>query len=141
MAEGVFRERVERAGLADRIQIDSAGTHAYHVSDPPDIRAQNVTQGRGIDISKLRARKFELSDFEVFDYILVMDKYNHDVIMAACPKVFAYKVKFFLDYGSQLNIRNVPDPYYGGIHGFEKVLELVEEASEGLLVDLRKRDI
>lgn len=139
-AEGVFRKQVELAGFSEQILIDSAGTHAYHNQEPPDQRAQNAALARGFDISDLRARKVQAADFEVFDYILAMDKYNLDSLLAQCPRVFTYKVSLFLDYASQLNERDVPDPYYGGHQGFERVLDLVEAAGHGFLEELRKKE-
>jgi len=140
-AEGVFRKQVEDAGYLQQIEIDSAGTHAYHAFEPPDPRAQSAALLRGFDLSPLKARKVQAIDFEVFDYILAMDKYNYDSLVASCPKVFAYKISMFLKFAPDLGIRDVPDPYYGGEKGFEEVLDLVEEASFGFLQELRKREL
>lgn len=136
-AEGVFRKVVEARGMAEAIHIDSAGTHDYHVSKPPDRRAQRAALGRGIDLSAIRARQVAVSDFDEFDHILVMDQDNFDRVMHACPKDRSHKVGFFLDYAPHLGIREVPDPYYGGEHGFERVLDMAEEAARGLLEALR----
>lgn len=139
-AEGVFRLQLEQSGLGAQVRIDSAGTHAYHKSEPPDVRAQKAALVRGIDISMLRARKFEAADYEDFDYILAMDKYNLDVLMKSCPKVFKYKVRLLLSYAPDLNCRDVPDPYYGGINGFEQVLDLLEDGCFGFLNLLKQKE-
>lgn len=136
-AEGVFRSLVEKNDLTDSIMIDSAGTHAYHIAHEPDPRAQNQARNRGIDISTLKARIVEKADFEYFDYILAMDQRNYQDLMEICPKVFSYKVKYFLDFAPHLHTRDLPDPYYGGTNGFERVLDMVEEAAEGFLKELR----
>ncbi len=138
-AEGVFRKLIEEEGLSDAFYLDSAGTHAYHVSAAPDVRAQNAARERGIDISGLRARKICMVDFEEFDYILVMDQYNYEVVMAHCPRIYGYKVKYFLDFAPHLNSRDVPDPYYGGVLGFEQVLDIIEEAAAGFLKELTQK--
>ncbi len=139
-AEGVFRKQLDQAGMARRVRIDSAGTHAYHLSEPPDIRAQRAASARGIDISMLRARKFEGRDFENFDYILAMDQQNLDILMESCPKVFKYKVNLLLSYAPHLNCRDVPDPYYGGNYSFERVLDLIEDGCSALLNVLKEKE-
>lgn len=141
MAEGVFRSLLEKRSLTDIILVDSAGTHAYHVADAPDPRAQSIAMERGTDISMLRARRVNMADFEEFDYILVMDERNHEDLVDICPRVFSYKVKYFLDFAPHLNTRNVPDPYYGGSHGFERVFDMVEDASAGFLAELQKAEL
>ena len=134
-AEGVFRHRVVEAGLADRIFIDSAGTHAYHVGNPPDRRASAAAERRGISLGDIRARRVSDEDFERFDYIIAMDLDNvEDLKDQAAPEHHS-KVKLFLEFSSGRE-REVPDPYYGGASGFERVLDLVEEASRGLLETL-----
>jgi protein-tyrosine phosphatase len=139
LAEGVFRDRVARAGLIETIQIDSAGTHAYHVGDPPDPRAQEAALQRGIDIGMLRGRKAVRRDFEAFDYILAMDRENHANLLAICPRGQEHKLRLFLEFAPNRPEEEVPDPYYGGAHGFERVLDMVDEASRGLLADIRRR--
>ncbi|MGH8474813.1 MAG: low molecular weight protein-tyrosine-phosphatase [Methylococcales bacterium] len=140
-AEGVFRKLLDQAGIAERIRIDSAGTHAYHVSEAPDLRAQKAAMARGIDISGLRARRFESRDFEIFDYILAMDQQNLDGLLQACPKIFQYKVRLLLSYAPHLNRLDVPDPYYGGSHVFERVLDLLEDGCSALLEVLKHGEI
>jgi len=138
-AEGVFRHKVEAAGMNDRVEIDSAGTHAYHVGEPPDQRAQAAALQRGFDLSAQRARRVRASDFAEFDYVLAMDRPNLDDLLAICPDHLQDRVKLFLDFAEQTRVREVPDPYYGGGNGFETVLDLVEAASDGLLVHIQQK--
>ncbi len=138
-AHGVFRELVRREGLDREIGIDSAGTHAYHVGNPPDQRAQAMARTRGIDLSDLRARQVEPLDFSVYDYILAMDEENHAILMQQCPPGEEHRVHLFLDFAPEQGVTEVPDPYYGGAQGFEYVFDLVEAASRGLLADIRGR--
>lgn len=138
-AHGVFLDLVAREGLSDVIHVDSAGTHAYHVQEPPDRRAQDAALKRNVDLSALRARKAIEDDFHTFDYILAMDESNYGDLSSIAPAEHKNKLKLFLDYAPQLGVKEVPDPYYGGRNGFEKVLDLIEIASQGLLKDLKKR--
>ncbi len=135
-AEGVFRQKVLDAGLEERIHIDSAGTHAYHVGEPPDSRAQAAALQRGFDLSDQRARRVSAADFEEFDYIIAMDQSNFADLQAICPPGHEHKIKLFLEYGERCDTCEVPDPYYGGRTGFERVLDLIEDAAEGLLKSL-----
>jgi protein-tyrosine phosphatase len=130
---------VEEAGLADRIEIDSAGTHAYHVGEPPDPRARETAIRRGIELGDLRARRAQPEDFNYYDYVLAMDQDNYHGLSAICPPGLERKIGLFMDYAVQLRIREVPDPYYGGNQGFERVFDMVEAASDGLLNDIRRR--
>lgn len=136
-AEGVFRALVEKDRVGNSLIIDSAGTHAYHSNEAPDPRAQSKALERGIDISNLKARPVYIADFEDFEHILVMDERNYQDVIAICPRMFAYKVRYFMEYAPHLNTRNLPDPYYGGINGFERVLDMVEDAAKGLLQQLQ----
>ena len=142
MAEGVFRHRWrERAGdsnLATEIGIDSAGTHSYHVGSAPDKRAQAATTRRGVDISALEARRVAPEDFERFDYILAMDGDNLEYLIAEAAAENRDKIKLFLDYSVTKRGGEVPDPYYGGNMGFERVLDLIEDAPEGFIDELLK---
>ncbi len=138
-AEGVFKHFVEQAGLAGRVMSDSAGTHDYHVGDPPDTRAQKAAAHRGYDLSKLRGRQVRRLDFNEFDYVLAMDEANLRLLERLCPQQHAHKLKLFMEFSADLAVREVPDPYYGGAEGFERVLDLVEQASRGLLAHLRSR--
>ena len=138
-AHGVFRALVEKAGLTGDIDIDSAGTHAYHVGNPPDRRAQATARERGIDLSDLVARRVMAEDFDVFDYVVAMDQDNYISLSEICPDRHLDKIHLFMDFAMQMRTREVPDPYYGGPAGFERVFDLVEAASEGLLRDIRQR--
>ncbi len=138
-AHGVFRDLVRREGLAGQIEIDSAGTHAYHVGNSPDARAMAAANRRGVDLSDLRARKAEPADFEHFDYVLAMDQDNYHGLSGICPAGSHDKIQLFMDFAPEMRTREVPDPYYGGPKGFEHVLDLVEAASAGLLADVRRR--
>jgi protein-tyrosine phosphatase len=138
-AEGVFKSEVEKAGLADRIISDSAGTGDYHVGEAPDPRAQSAALGRGYDLSPLCARQVKSRDFSEFDYVLAMDESHLRQLRQQCPPEHAGKVKLFMEFAGKGAAREVPDPYYGGAQGFERVLDMVEQASKGLLEHLRKR--
>ena len=138
-AEGVFRHLVTNAGLAQHIYIDSAGTHAYHIGNPPDLRSQAAALKRHIDLSSQRARKVCTDDFSNFDYVLAMDNSNLEELHVICPADAKTKPNLFLHFSQQSREREVPDPYYGGDHGFEHVLDLIEDASQGLLIAIRKK--
>lgn len=137
-AEGVFRQVVEQASLSDQINIDSAGTHAYHIGSQPDHRAQSAALNRGIDLSSQRGRKVESSDFDTFDYILAMDDSNHSDLQAVANGS-ADNLHMFLKFAENFSESDVPDPYYGGDQGFEHVLDLIEDASKGLLAHIRDK--
>lgn len=136
-AEGVFRHHAEQAGVVDRLHIDSAGTHAYHKGEPPDRRAKAAAERRGMSLKSIRARRVVAEDFERFDYIIAMDEDNLARLRDESPAEHLDKLSLFLEYGD-LSEREVPDPYYGGSAGFERVLDLVEEASRGLLETLSR---
>lgn len=137
-AQGVFTKLVIEEGLSDRIEIDSAGTHAYHVGEPPDPRARETARRRGIDLSRQRARRAVAEDFEQFDYVLAMDEDNHRALSALCPPGFEERLRLFMDYAPHLERREVPDPYYGGTNGFDAVFDMVDEAARGLLEAIRR---
>ena len=136
-AEAVFRHLVAAEGHAGAITIASAGTHDYHVGDPPDPRSQAAARRRGVDMRELRARHLTAADFEEFDYVLVMDERNLIDARAIAPPTFRARLQLFLDFAPELGRREVPDPYYGGAAGFEDVHDLAEAASRGLLKELR----
>jgi protein-tyrosine phosphatase len=138
-AEGFFRKVVEDAGLAGRIRIESAGTHAYHAGAAPDRRAQAAAKRRGIALSHIRARRISDEDFESFDYIFAMDKDNFGELLGRAPVEHRGKVKLFLDFAGTGRAAEVPDPYYGGASGFELVLDMIEQASARLLQRIRPR--
>ena len=136
-AEAVLRRVVANEKAPLSIEIDSAGTHDYHVGDPPDPRSIAAGKRRGFDLSELRARHLQAEDFDRFDYVLVMDERNLADARAIAPRRHRAKLEFFLAYAPDLGRREVPDPYYGGPPGFEDVLDLSEAAARGLLNELR----
>jgi len=137
-AEGVLRQRTAALDEVLDIQIDSAGTHGYHAGAPPDPRAVSAAARRGIDISGQRARAVEEADFQHFDLILAMDEDNLRVLEAMRPANSRAELQLFLTFCSDFETRSVPDPYYGGSAGFERVLDIIEDASESLLKELRR---
>lgn len=137
-AEGVFRHRAEQAGL--KLDIDSAGTHAYHVGSKPDQRSMLHAQQRGYDLSAQRARQVSATDFEVFDHILAMDHDNLALLKARCPAPYQHKLGLFMQYARQSRCDVVPDPYYGGAQGFDLVLDYVEDAADGLIAMLQNHN-
>jgi len=136
-AEGVFRHHVESAGLADTVEIDSAGTHAYHVGEPPDRRARAAAERRGMSLEGIRARRVSETDFERFDYIMAMDEDNLSRLRREAPDEHKAELRLFLEFSAGAETE-VPDPYYGGTAGFERVLDLVDDASRGLLEALKR---
>jgi protein-tyrosine phosphatase len=137
-AEGVFRHYVNEAGLAAHIETDSAGTHAYHVGDPPDRRASAAAERRGVSLGDIRARRVRSEDFERFDYVIAMDRDNLTMLIDQSEPEHHEKIRLFLEF-TDGHEEEVPDPYYGGTAGFERVLDMVEDASKGLLELLRER--
>lgn len=136
-AEGVFRHLVREAGLQDRIHIDSAGTHDYHVGSPPDERSSRHAARRGYDLSALRARQVQAADFARFDLILAMDHENLALLEEDCPPEHRPKLRRLMEFAPPGLAEVVADPYYGGKQGFETVLDHVESACEGLLRHVR----
>ncbi len=139
-AEGVFKRLVEQAGLSHIITTDSAGTHSYHVGGEPDSRAQEVALTKGYDLSDLRARKFVAEDFIEFDYLLAMDDENYAGMNSLKPADATGSLHLFLEFADNYNEKEVPDPYYGGPKGFERVFDMVEDASKGLLEQIKKNN-
>ncbi len=138
-AEAVFRFHVEKEGLADEIHIDSAGTHDYHIGEPPDSRTQRAAKQRGYDMSGLRGRQVGAPDFLRFDYVLAMDEANLSILEGLRPSEGGGHLGLFLEFAERHREKEVPDPYFGGADGFEHVLDLVEDASLGLLKHIRSR--
>lgn len=138
-AQGVFERVVADAGLEHRVAVDSCGTGAWHIGKAPDSRAIQAAKKRGVDIAHLRARQFSPSDLEAFDFILVMDEQNLADTRSHWQQRGGTEPELFLSYGDNPDLVDVPDPYYGGDSGFEAVLDLIEEASRGLLSQLRER--
>ncbi|SET20241.1 protein tyrosine phosphatase [Nitrosomonas marina] len=133
-ADAVFRHTVKKANLEHAFSVDSAGTHAYHVGNPPDRRAQGAAMRRGYQMNDLRARKVHPDDFAKFDYILAMDHENLSILQQRCPDRFSHKLELMMHYSKGVySNHEVPDPYFGGDQGFETVLDMIEEASLGLL--------
>lgn len=130
-AEAVFRMKTEKLGL--KVTIDSAGTTGAHAKDRPDQRAQKAGLKRGYSFDGIKARKVTIDDFEKFDLVLAMDNDNLEKLSAQVPSQYAEKIKLFLDFATDADDTEVPDPYYGGAGGFEYVLDLVENASDGLI--------
>ncbi len=138
-AEGVFAALINREGLYDVVQIDSAGTGAWHVGEPPDRRAQAAAKTRGYDLSTQRARQIKGTDFRDFDYVIAMDRQNEQELFKMAPNNAQDRIHMFLSFAPEKGITDVPDPYYGGADSFDHVLDLVEAASQGLLRDIRIR--
>lgn len=138
-AEGVFRKLVDEAGLTDVVRADSAGTHAYHIGNRPDHRASAAAERRGYSLEGMRARRVDAMDFESFDFIVAMDKDNLLYLRDEAGDEHHGKIHLLLDFSEADDRREVPDPYYGGPGGFERVLDLVENASKGLLETVRTR--
>lgn len=138
-AEAVFRAVAARDAPDLTIEVDSAGTAGYHIGSPPDPRTIAAAHRRGYDMSPLRARVVEPSDFELYDLILAMDRENLSALHQRAPAHTRERVRLFLEFAADAGVTEVPDPYYGGPNGFEEVLDLIEAASNGLLQHLRQR--
>jgi protein-tyrosine phosphatase len=138
-AAAVLRHLLAREAPQLRVEVDSAGTADYHVGDPPDPRSQRAALGRDIDMSDLRARQISPDDFTRFDLILAMDRDNLSGLQAMRPTGATAQVRLFLDYAHPAGNAEVPDPYYGGAEGFERVLDLTTAAARGLIADLQQR--
>jgi protein-tyrosine phosphatase len=136
-AEGVFRAALAQVGLERQIRADSAGVGDWHVGQPPDRRAILAAHKRGYDLSALRARQVDAADFGKFGWILAMDMSNLRALEALRPAAYPGHLGLLLDLAPHSGLREVPDPYYGGREGFERVLDLVEMASAELIVRLR----
>lgn len=137
-AHGVFERYVQRDGLEDKIRVDSAGTGSWHIGEPPDSRASAAASKRGFSMEHLRARQVRPEDFLRFDYILPMDFDNMADLEGMRPATFNGELRLFLDFAEGVTELEVPDPYYGGVDGFDFVLDLVEAASESLLEHIRR---
>jgi protein-tyrosine phosphatase len=138
-ADGVFQKKVLLAGLSTAVKVDSAGTHNYHPGKAPDERSQSHAYLRGYDLSALRARQVQEADFEAFDLILAMDWDNLALLQADCPPQHQHKLRRLTEFCQTFDATVVPDPYYDGAAGFETVLDLVEDACEGLLTHVRQQ--
>ncbi|MCG6871656.1 MAG: low molecular weight phosphotyrosine protein phosphatase [Gammaproteobacteria bacterium] len=137
-AEGIFRKLVRERELDQHIHIDSAGTGAWHVGSPPDNRAQQAAARRDVDISGLRGRQVERDDFDRFDYVIAMDRSNLQDLRSLARGRTEH-IELLLSYAHNWSEQDVPDPYYGGPAGFERVLDMIEDAANGLLRDIEDR--
>lgn len=137
-AEGVFRKLVRDMKLEHQFEIDSAGTHAYHVGEPPDERAQAACARRGIDISRLSGRRAVARDIEKYDYVLAMDHENYENLRKICPTGLESRIRLLMEFAPDRPEEEVPDPYFGGAGGFDRVLDMIEDAAQGLLEDIRR---
>lgn len=138
-AEGVLRAKLVEAGLDEEVELESAGTHGYHVGCPPDARSQRSALRRGYDLSALRARQVSLDDFDRFDLILAMDHANLAALRRLHPEAGDGRVRLLMSFATRHRAEEVPDPYYGEGDGFERVLDYVEDACEGVVAMLRER--
>lgn len=136
-AEGVARRWIAMSGLEGQVHVESAGISGHHVGESPDPRSQTAAQRRGYDLSRLRARKVEPRDFAEFDLLLAMDRDHFHYLRDKAPEGTRHKVRMFLSFAPRGSRDDVPDPYYGGAKGFDAVLDLCEEAVQGLLEEIR----
>ncbi|MBI2434629.1 MAG: low molecular weight phosphotyrosine protein phosphatase [Candidatus Hydrogenedentes bacterium] len=132
-AEGVFRHLLESRQWQHRVEVASAGTSGWHIGEAPDLRAQQEAWRRGIDLSGLRGRAVHGRDFEHYDYLIAMDGENLDAMQEVCPEAYLHKLYRFTDFAPELGVSDVPDPYYGGAHGFRDVFDIIEASAQGLL--------
>lgn len=140
IAEGVMRQLLENEGLTGKVLVDSAGTHSYHEGSAPDRRGQETAARRGINLENIRARPIRQEDLDSFDYILAMDRMNHQHILSLCHNsAQRQRIELLMKYAPSLEETEVPDPYYGDTLGFERVMDMIEEAAEGLLLYLRRQ--
>jgi protein-tyrosine phosphatase len=137
-AHGVFQAMVDEQGLDDRIMVDSAGTHSYHIGSPADMRSQDIARSRGVDLTRLRARQFESDDFVDFDFLLPMDHSNLSNMLSLRPDSARGRLELMLDYSDKYKQQEVPDPYFGS-DGFELVFDMISDASAGLLKHIRQQ--
>lgn len=134
-----MRHMLRRKELDDRVEVDSAGTHGYHVGEAPDQRTQRAASSRNYDLSDMRARKVAAQDIDYFDLILAMDHNNLSVLQRICPPDKHDRLGLFMSYSKNFDDDEVPDPYYGLGHGFDLVLDMVEDAADGLIESIEQR--
>ncbi len=139
-AEGVFRHIVKQKGFSDKIRVDSAGTHAYHIGESPDSRSQSTALSRGVNLSSQKARKVEAEDFDRFDYVIAMDRSNMANLGHLQEDGQPANLHLFMDFAKDLDNIEVPDPYYGEGDGFDRVFDMIQSASEGLLAHIVQND-
>ena len=135
-AEAVFKARAASAGL--EVHAESAGTSGWHIGEPPDLRSLEAGEARGYSFAGQASRKVIRADFGEFDHILAMDTKNVEALREMCPDSYLSRIELFLDYVPNSETREVPDPYYGGDGGFNHVLDLIEQASDGLIAALKR---
>ena len=140
-ADGVFRKKVANANLSEKILVDSVGTGSWYIGEMPDARATQTAMENGYDLSDLRGRQIHQSDFEHFDYILAMDSNNLDDLCVLSPEQYRSKLQLLLEYAFEISEKNVPDPYYGGVSGFDDVLHMIEQATDGLLDHIQQHHV
>lgn len=138
-AEAMFRAKAAKAGIVDQLHIDSAATHDYKIGLAPDARSQSFASKRGYDLSDLRARQVGRADLEQFDFICVMDMKNMTVMHRLGEPDLWQKPKLMMSYSRTHKAKEVPDPYGGGDAGFELALDMLESATEGLLLEVQKK--
>ena len=131
-AHGLLRHLLGVEGLNGRITVDSAGTHIFQKGLPPDVRAQRVALEQGIDLSDLRSRNIRTKDFSTYDYILAMDNDNFQILHEICPEEHGHKISMVMEFSSETDVLEVPDPYFGNISGFERVFSMLEDAINGV---------
>ncbi len=136
-AEAIFRHKATEVGIADRLIIDSAGTHDFHLAEPPDARSQKAAVERGYDLSGLRARKVSRADLEIFNYVLAMDMTNLTILHRVGEPDLWQKPRLMMSFSKLYKAKEVPDPYSGGVEGFELVLDMLESATDGLLIAVK----
>lgn len=137
-AEGLFRKIVKEKGYEEMIEIDSAGTGNWHIGHSPDHRAQEAAMRRGVDLSDLKARQVSNEDIIHYDLILVMDRRNRADVGSMAQPEYQHKIRYLLEYSGQYEELEIPDPYYGGVDGFDMVLDMIEESCERLLDSIIK---
>jgi protein-tyrosine phosphatase len=137
-ADGLLRHALQAAGLCDRVLVDSAGTHDYHIGDPPDRRSTATAKSYGVDLTGLRARQVTPEDFASFDLILAMDDGHYRQLLRLCPASYRERVKLYLSYAPEFG-RDVPDPYYGKADGFEKVWQMCQAVTDALVTEITHR--
>ncbi|MGO4328324.1 low molecular weight protein-tyrosine-phosphatase [Cupriavidus sp. 2TAF22] len=140
-AEGVLRAKLQAAGMAAQVELDSAGTHGYHIGRAPDARAQRHALARGYDLSAQRARQAVAADFARFDLVLAMDWDNLQALSAICPPASRDRLLLLMSFATRHDADEVPDPYYGEGDGFERVLDYVEDACDGVIALLRSKGL
>ena len=137
-AEGVFKALIKSYRLSDQLETDSAGIGSWHEGSSPDPRSVATAKARGVDISKQKARTFKKQDFKEFDLVLCMDSSHEKHLLNLCPANLRYRIRLFLDYAPEIETSDIPDPYFDGNEGFEKVYDMIKIAAIGLIEEIKK---